>query len=217
MEGIGPRIHEDHLAGKGDNSVHHCNLVHKFIPLPQAVKTRAAQEAVDKAWRKLEKISAWNLAKIRSKSEVIKAGHKGVKVHFASVMDICHLKKSELEEKHQKYKGRVVLRRDIVKDDSGSHAVLTERGSSAPQMTAAKVVDIISRLLGCAGQAADAVSTYICVMMEDAPKLLKIPNSECPDIWIRPPRHKWLKLWSSMEDSVVPLERHLYVHPWAGL
>ena len=53
--------------------------------------------------------------------------------------------------------------------------------------------------------------------MEDAPKLLKIPKSECPDIWIRPPRHKWPKLWSSMEDLVVPLERHLYGHPLAGL
>ena len=51
-------------------------------------------------------------------------------------------------------------RGDIVKDDSGSYAVFTEQGSSAPQMTAAKVLDIISRLPGCAGQAADAVSAY---------------------------------------------------------
>ena len=41
-----------------------------------------------------------------------------------------------------------------MKDDSGSHAVFTEQGSTASQMTAAKVMDIISRLLGCAGQAA---------------------------------------------------------------
>ena len=53
--------------------------------------------------------------------------------------------------------------------------------------------------------------------MEDAPKLLKIPKSECPDIWIRLPRHKWPKSWSSMEDPVVPLERNLYSHPLAGL
>ena len=53
-------------------------------------------------------------------------------------MDICHLKNAELEAKHQKYKGRVVLRCDIVKDDSGSYAVFTEQGSSASQMTAAK-------------------------------------------------------------------------------
>ena len=44
------------------------------------------------------------------------------------------------------------------------------------QMTAAEFIDIISRLPGCAGQAADAVSAYTHVKMEDAPKLLKIPN-----------------------------------------
>ena len=53
--------------------------------------------------------------------------------------------------------------------------------------------------------------------MEDASKSLKIPKSECPDIWIRLPRHKWPKSWSSMEDPVVPLERNLYGHPLAGL
>ena len=75
-------------------------------------------------------------------------------------MDLCHLKNSELEPTFQKYKGRVVLRGDSVKDDSGSYAVFTEQGSSASQMTAAKVIDIISRLPGCAGQAADAVSSF---------------------------------------------------------
>ena len=47
----------------------------------------------------------------------------GATVHFASLMDICHLKNAELEAKHQKYNGRVVLRGDIVKDDSGSYAI----------------------------------------------------------------------------------------------
>ena len=122
-------------------------------------------------------------------------------------MDICHLKNAELEAKHQKYRGRVVLRGDIVKDDSGSCAVFTEQGSSASQMTAPKIMDIISRLPGCYGQAADAVSA------EDAHKLLKIPESECPDIWI----HKWQKSWSSMEDPAVPLERNLSGHPLARL
>ena len=157
------------------------------------------------------------LTKVRSKKKVIdEARTSGAKVHFASLMDMCHLKNAELESKHQKYKGRVVLRGDIVKDDSGSYAVFTEQGSSAFQMTAAKIMDIISRLPGFAGQAADAVSAYTQVKMEDAHKLLKIPKSECPDIWIRLPRHKWLKSCSSMEDPVVPLERNLYGHPLAG-
>ena len=71
-------------------------------------------------------------------------------------------------------------------------------------------MDIISRLLGCAGQAADAVSAETQVKIEDAPKLLKIPKSECPDIWIRLPRHKW-------PDPVVLPERNLYGHPLTEL
>ena len=43
-------------------------------------------------------------------------------------------------------------------------------------MAAAKVMDIKSRLPECAGQAADAVSSYTQVKMKDAPKLLKIPK-----------------------------------------
>ena len=111
----------------------------------------------------------------------------GATVHFASLMNTCRLKNAELAAKHQKYKG-IVLRGDIVKDDSGSYAEFTEQGSSASQMTAAKVMDIISRLPGCAGQAADTVSAKTQVKMKDAPKLLKIPKSECPDTWIRLPR-----------------------------
>ena len=102
-------------------------------------------------------------------------------------------------------------------DDSGSYAVFSEQGSSASQMTAAKAMDVMVRLPGCAGQPADAVSAYTQVKMEDAPAQLKIPKSECPDMWIRLLRHKWLTSWSSMEDLVVPLERNLYGHPLAGL
>ena len=109
----------------------------------------------------MEKISAWNLTQVISKKKVIdEARTSGATVHFASLMDICHLKNAELEAKHQKYKGRVVLQGDIVKDDSGFYAVFTDQGSSASQMTAARIMDFISRLPGCAGQAADAVSAY---------------------------------------------------------
>ena len=88
-----PNHHDDQLAGKGDNSLQHYNLVHKFIPMSQAMKIPAAKAAVDKEWEKLEKISAWNLTKVSSKKEVIdEARPKGAKVHFASLMDICHLK-----------------------------------------------------------------------------------------------------------------------------
>ena len=57
------------------------------------MKIPAAKAAVDKEWEKLEKISAWNLTKVRSKKKVIdEARTSGAKVHFASVMDMCHSK-----------------------------------------------------------------------------------------------------------------------------
>ena len=65
---------------------------------------------------KIGKISAWNLTRVKSKKQVINETRtSGATVHFASLLDKCHLKNAELEAKHQKYKGRVVLRGDIVK------------------------------------------------------------------------------------------------------
>ena len=40
--------HQDQIAGKGENSLQHYNLVYKFIPLPRAVKIPAAKAAVHK-------------------------------------------------------------------------------------------------------------------------------------------------------------------------
>ena len=77
-------------------------------------------------------------------------------------------------------------------------------------------MDVIARLPGCHGQAADAVSANTQVKLKDAPRLLKIPNSECPDVWLRLPRNKWPKSWRNIEDPVVALKRNLYGHPFAG-
>ena len=192
--------HEDRIAREGFTSMTLYNVVHKFIIVPQAMNTPDAKSAVDTVWRKLETTHARNSEKVKSKKEVIPQAQRDKKKHFAQPMDTCHLKKRGARPLEiQKYKGRVVLRGDIVKDDSGAYAVFTEQGSSASQTTAAKVMDFKSRLPGCAGQAADAVSAFSQVNMEDAPRLLKIPKSECPDVWIRLPRHKWPKSWGKMK------------------
>ena len=185
--------------------------------MPQAMKIPASKAAVEKECEKLEKIRRRTRLKSEEKQVIDETRTSGATVHFASLMNTSHLKNAELEARHPKFEGRVVLRGDIVKDDSGSYAVFTEQGSSASQMTAAKIMDTISRLPGCDGQAADAVSAKTEVKMENAHKLLKISNSVRRDIWIRLPRHKWPKSWSSMEDPVVPLDRNLYDHPLAGL
>ena len=116
LEGAGHKPHQDHITAKGMNPLNHYSLVHEFIPMPQALKIPKAKTAVETVWEKLEKIPAWQLTKVRNKKEVIaEARTKVRKVHFASLMDLCHLKNSELEPQYHKYKGRVVLRGDIVK------------------------------------------------------------------------------------------------------
>ena len=85
-------------AGKGDNSLQHYNLVHKFIPMPQAMKIPASKSSgVDKEWETLEKIPAWDKTKVRNKSEVIdEARTKGAKVHFASLMELLSFEKCQI-------------------------------------------------------------------------------------------------------------------------
>ena len=76
---------------------------------------------------------------IQKKEVIDEAMTSGATVHFASINGHMSSENAELEAKQQKYRGRVVLRGDIVKDDSGSYAAFTEEGSSASQMTAAKI------------------------------------------------------------------------------
>ena len=78
--------------------------MHKFILMPQALKIPDAKAAVEREWEKLEMILAWQLTKVRSKKEVIdEARTKGAEVHFASLMDICHVENAELETKVELY------------------------------------------------------------------------------------------------------------------
>ena len=74
---------------------------------------------MDKEWEKHERFVSMA---IDQNEEAQKNNNK---VHFDTLMDLCLLENAEVETEHQKYKGRVVLRGDVVKDDSCS-ALFTE-------------------------------------------------------------------------------------------
>ena len=80
-------------------------------------------------------------------------------------MDICHLKNAELEHQFRKYKSRE-------EDDSGAWL---NRAHLRLNWQQQKQWDVIARLPDCDGQAADAISAYTQVKMEDAPKLFRSP------------------------------------------
>ena len=125
-----PTHHEDHIAGKGENSLQHYNLVHKFIPMPQAMKIPAAKSSSGAKMGEIGKDSG--VGPDESQKQIggdrwsKDKGHKSSFCLTDGYMSFW--RNAELEAKYQKYKGRAVLRCDIVKDDSGSYAVFTEQG-----------------------------------------------------------------------------------------
>ena len=63
--------------------------------MPQAMKIPDARAAVDKEWKKLETIPAGQLDKVKSNKEVVLGAQRDEKkVHLATLMDMCHLKKT---------------------------------------------------------------------------------------------------------------------------
>ena len=93
-----------------------------------------------------------------------------------------------------------MLLEDNVKDECGDRAVFAEQGFSASQMAAAQFVDTTSKFLGITGGASEAVSAHMQVKMIDAPRLLKLPENDDPDISIRMPSQRRPKAWDSIDD-----------------
>ena len=65
-----PNHHEDHIAGKGYNSLQHYNLVHKFILIPPALKKfqqeRQQWTRNGKNWRKFRR-GTWRVSEVRKR------------------------------------------------------------------------------------------------------------------------------------------------------
>ena len=149
-------------------SEHWFALIHTPIPISEAMQNADAKKALNKEWDKLDDLKAFRKHQVRSKAEVQKeAKDQGRTVHFGELMELCHEKHSELPIHLRSYKGRVVFRGDQTKDESGFYAVLSEQGTSASHLAAAKFLDAICRFPGCDGENADASSAYTQVRFAD--------------------------------------------------
>ena len=161
---------------KVNNSVQLCNLVHNFYHASSHEDTRSKSCSEQKNGRNWRKISARNLTKFRRKKRGDRwSKDEGRKSTFCFTDGHLSFEECRIGDKAPKRQRSNCTPRRHCENDSGYYAVFTEQGSSASQMIAAKVMDIISMLPGCAGQAVDAVSAETQVKMEDA-KI--IPNSQ---------------------------------------
>ena len=180
--------------------------MHAPVPIPKAMLIPEAKAALEKEWNKLEVKKAWDISKVKPKAEVIAQAKRNRRpVHFGSLMDLCHVKNSQLGKEFWTYKGRVVFRGDIVKDENGQYAIFT---ASASNMAAAKFMDAIARMPGNDGEDSDAVGAYTQVRLSDAAKLIG-KNEVITETWISLPPHRRPKSWANIQDPVCPLDKSL--------
>ena len=140
----------------------HYNLVRKFIPMPQAMKISDAKAAVDEQWKKLETIPPWQLDKVKSRKEVNLNAHRDKKkVHFPTLINICHPKKwgvrtnKSQRQKHESY-SEVTSQNTTLEPMQSLLNKAHLLHKSLPQ----KEMDVIARSPDWDEQAADAVSAY---------------------------------------------------------
>ena len=127
----------------------HCGLVHKPGFLQEALKKPEAKAAAHDEWDMRKK--TWDAKKVRSKPEVARqTKNDGKTLHFANLINSCHLKNAELTKHLQKYKERVVL---MVKTTSKTMKDTEQNPQSkvalASQMAAAELLDTVRSSPDC--------------------------------------------------------------------
>ena len=107
--------HKDRNASKGEHSLEFYGMIH--TPVGNWKRIPEAAVALGKEWNKLEQLPAWDPKQVKEKADVqAKSDETGIPVHVAELMALCFLTNAELGKAHRKYKGRVVLRGDNIKD-----------------------------------------------------------------------------------------------------
>ena len=143
-------------------------------------------DAVNAEWKQLDDITAWDYSTVCNHSDKCKeAEASGKTIHFGRVFPLCRIKHSELAAIFHRYKGRVVFGGNQIRDEMGTLAVFLEQGASASSMTAAKLLDALSRMPGFDGENGDAFKAYTQSSLKDfegdTETRVELPRDRWPD------------------------------------
>ena len=112
----------------------------------------------------------WRTA-IEKDDLIARARAKGEKIHLGDLMSICSIKFWECPREKHKYKGRICLRGDNVRDEEGALAVSQELSAHPTTIQDANANIAHGTLPGNDTEAADAIRAYIQSLL--APTLKK--------------------------------------------
>ena len=154
--------HMDHIIEKGyvENSL--CGLVHKPIPIAEAMKIPEAKSCREQRVRHIEKPTvASDEKRVHPTSAVVQRANKTRKntpprepCGFMSSEE-CGICRESEKSRAESCSGGTTSRMKVV-----TKAVFTEQGASAAQMAAARFLDAISRFPCMTGEASDAVTAW---------------------------------------------------------
>lgn len=211
------RTHAEHHAALEVCSEEFQTMIHTAIAPEKVNFIFKAKEAVEKELKKLMDVETFALDEIMDQDDVIKMyADRNKPVHFGSLRALSHEKHSELQLEDPEYKGRVVFRRDIVRDNDGYYTVFSEPGTSSSHMAATKFLDAIARMPDCDGEDSDAMSAYTQVKLDEIGKN-RGKGHEFVDTWVSLPKANIPTRFLHMKTPVCALTRNLHGHKLAGV
>ena len=126
---------------------------------------------------------------------------------MGNLMALCFIKFAEMSEEQQKYKGRMVLRGDDVRDEEGAMAVFQELSSQPTNIADANSNIAYGCLPGHTTTTVDAIRAYVQSTL-----------NSLHEIWIALPKELWPPEWHQRGyvRPMVRLIKALHGHPESG-
>ena len=192
----------------------HNGVVRKPVVLKDAVNFPAASVAVDIEWDKLKHLLAWDLTKVRPRSELVKRARKGRETGsfriFQGHLPTQTLRACETSPNSTKGESYSLETASCTTEDTGQYSRSKEVQLRCPQQQDSWM-QFPDSLAGRSGQrcgirlhrGASVRSLQIMTIAEE-----RTPTSVDRD----PPPSRRPKPWDWIDEPVVPLEGNLYGH-----
>ena len=183
-------------------------LVTKNLTRSQWKGDEKAIQAIQKEAEGLRANATWDDSSV-TPLHVLKrrAKENGEEIKIAEVLTLAGIKHSELSEEYHRYKGRIVYRGDLIRNQVGEHVFFAENETATtPTTIAALNLTLWYGLMTCVS-CADCVQAYLQCKLDG-------------NTWVILPFELWLDEWKAKYDQstklAVRLVKSLYGHPQSG-
>ena len=131
----------------------------------------------------------------------------GISVHIASLHTLCRIKRWEQPVEQHKYKGRIVYRGDLIRNESDELVLYADTATTPTALVALNLALFFGSCEHNSISLSDAIQAFLQAPLEE-------------ETWVLVPFELWLDSWKSKYSKgtklVVRLLKSLYGHPLAG-